>query len=233
MPRKDDGELKPREIPRLKRNVGAPARREKAESKKQAIPTILDTLTHIPEQLLDAEAKMMQQVQTQMQPDKGLEKELERARKLAEDRLEQIKYLQSDFENYRKRTEKERGEFAKCAGEGVVKDLLPFLDELEIAISAVQDQKMKESFEMLQKNFLKILQSRGLEKIESMGKKLDPYYHEVVMAQPSDKEEGTIIMEVQKGYKISGRVLRAAKVVVSAGSPSNEEKQLKEGERAE
>jgi len=199
------------------------------EDKKS--PSFLDSLTHIPEQLLDAEAKMMSQVQqSQSLQAKDLEKKLEDANKKADDYLDRLKYLQAEFDNFRKRTEREKLESGKYAGEGVMKDILPFLDEFEISISAIKDEKTKEGFLMLQKNLFKILQCRGLEKIEAMDKKFDPYLHEVVMMQPSDKAEGIILMEVQKGYKINGRVLRYSKVVVSAGSQPKAEKPVKEGE---
>jgi molecular chaperone GrpE len=100
-----------------------------------------------------------------------------------------------------------------------MKSLLTVLDEFEISILAIKDEKMKESFVLMQKNLLKILQSRGLEKIDALDKKFDPYFHEVVMMQPSDKLEGTVLFEVQKGYKLNGKVLRYSKVVVSAGTP--------------
>jgi molecular chaperone GrpE len=177
-------------------------------------PSILDTLTHIPEQLLDAESRMMSQVQ----PNKDLEKRLEEANKRADNYLDQLRYLQADFDNYRKRTDRERQEFVKFASEGLMKDILTFLDEFELSISAVKDEKMKESFTLLQKNLTKILQNRGLEKIDALGKSLDPYFHEVLVMQLSDKAEGTILMEVQKGYKLNGRVIRYSKVVVSAGN---------------
>lgn len=151
-------------------------------------------------------------------PKRDLEKELSEALKKSEEHLTRLKYLQAEFDNYRKFSEKEKKEFERFANEGLVKDLLTFIDELEEAISSIKDEDLKEGFIILQSNLLKNLQKHGLEKIEALGKKSDPYLHEVILAQESDKEEGIILQELQKGYRLNGKVLRHTKVVVSSGS---------------
>ena len=148
-------------------------------------------------------------------PKRDLEKELLEKKEKSEEYLTRLKYLQAEFDNYRKFSEKEKREFEKFANEGLVKDLLSYLDEFEEAINSLQEGKLKGGFIILQSNLLKTLQKHGLEKIEAAGKKLDPYLHEVILAQESDKEEGIILQELQKGYRLNGKVLRHSKVVVS------------------
>ena len=146
------------------------------------------------------------------------EKELEERTKLADAYLNQLKYLQADFENYKKSVEKEKRELVKLANEKLIKELLTIIDDFERAIDSVKDKEELRGVELIYKNILKILEGHGLKKIECLGKKFDPYYHEVVLKANSDKEDGTIIDELQKGYLLHSKVLRYAKVKVSDNS---------------
>jgi molecular chaperone GrpE len=161
-----------------------------------------------------------QELKTQEWQDKinELQKELEEKARLAEERLSQLRYLQADFENYRKNLDRERETIIELANENLIKDLLVVLDDFERALQSVENEKNKEGLTMLHKNFLKILEKHGLRKIEALGKKFDPYYHEAFLKENSDKEDGIILEELQKGYMLKSKVIRHSKVKVSEKS---------------
>ena len=128
--------------------------------------------------------------------------------------------LAADFDNFRKRQAQERESLLKYGGENILKKLLEVLDNFERGEKAnetVDDcEKLKESFTLVHKQLLDVLLKSGLEVIESEGKEFDPNFHEAVMQTPtSEYPEHTIISELQKGYKMGDRVLRAALVNVA------------------
>ncbi len=123
-----------------------------------------------------------------------------------EEVLSRIKYLQADFDNYRKQFEKEKLKIIELANENLIIDLLPLLDALEIA------SKENEGIKMLQKKFIGTLEKYGLQEIKVAGQKLNPEVHEVLIKENSDKKE---IEEIQKGYTLKGKVIRASKVKVN------------------
>lgn len=128
--------------------------------------------------------------------------------------------LAADFDNYRKRQEHEREELLKFGTENALKKLLEVLDNFERgkkALENVEDcAKVKESFDLVHKQVIDVLTKMGLEEIDTTDKEFDPNFHEAVMQTPtSDKPEHTIINELQKGYKIGDKVLRAALVNVA------------------
>ena len=127
-----------------------------------------------------------------------------------------LKYLQADFENYKKYIEKQNSSVISLANESLIKELLRILDSLD------QAAKNSKGVELIQKNFLEILNKKGLQKITL--KKLDPYFHEVLQKVESEKEEDTIIEEFQKGYTLNSKVIRPSKVKVSGGN-QNDKKQ--------
>ncbi|MBC7219786.1 MAG: nucleotide exchange factor GrpE [Hadesarchaea archaeon] len=147
-----------------------------------------------------------------------LQREMEEKARLAEERLNQLKYLQADFDNYRKSLDREKEQIIELANEGLIKDLLVVLDDFERALQSMKEGKDKEGLLMLYKNFFKILEQHGLRPIEALGKKFDPYYHEAVLREKSDQEEGTIIGELQRGYMLKSKVIRHSKVKVAEKS---------------
>lgn len=148
-----------------------------------------------------------------------LQKELEEKTKLAEERLNQLKYLQADFDNYRKNFEKEKEKIIDLANESLIKELLVIIDDFERALQLVENEKNKEGLIMIHKNFFKILENHGLKKINALGKKFDPYYHEVLLKEKSDKEDGAILEEIQPGYMLKSKVIRHSKVKVADNKP--------------
>lgn len=128
--------------------------------------------------------------------------------------------LAADFDNYRKRQEQERECLLKYGAEDTLKKLLPVLDTFERAQKSLKDiddpEKLKESFEAVQKQFMDALEKLGVEKIETAGKEFDPNFHEAVMQTPtSDHPDHSIIAELQSGYKLCDKVLRPALVNVA------------------
>lgn len=127
----------------------------------------------------------------------------------------------AELDNYKKRTEREKAEFFKRANQGLVKDLLPVLDNLERALASARetpqsDQTLMKGVEMVHADLLKTLGRYGLEPMESMGQTFDPELHEAMMQQEDpEQEENTVLAEAQKGYTFEGRLLRPAMVVVS------------------
>ena len=145
-------------------------------------------------------------------PDKVKEKDFE---KLIEEKEELIKRVQADFDNYRKFVEREKNNIAISASSGIIRDLLPVLDDMEAAISNEKNDAIRKGVEGLLRKTESVLRGHGLEPIESVGHKFDPHLHEALMKEKSDKEEGAILEEFQKGYMLNRRILRHSKVKIS------------------
>ena len=128
--------------------------------------------------------------------------------------------LAADFDNYRKRQEQEREALLKYGAENALKKMIEVLDNFERgekALEKVDDcQQVKDSFNLLHKQVMDTLTKLGLEPIETAGQEFDPNFHEAVMQTPtSEHPENTIINELQKGYKMGDKVLRASLVNVA------------------
>jgi len=159
-----------------------------------------------------------------------LRQELEEALKLAGERLTRLQYLQADFDNYRKSLEREKEQVVRFAGESLLRDLLPVLDDLDKALPSLSHEKNREGFRLLSRKLHKILGSHGLESIESLGKQFDPNLHEAISKEESSAGDGTILEEYQKGYRFRSRVLRPAKVKIAEQSGEcREEKEENHG----
>lgn len=126
-----------------------------------------------------------------------------------------IKYLQADFENYKKQIDKEKAEFQKNANEKLINDLLQILDDLERSIPEIKDNKTRTGISMVLSNMKKVLECNGLKQIEALGKKFDSCYHDAVIAEKSEQEEGTILQELERGYLLNSIVIRHSKVKIS------------------
>ncbi|MBI2252478.1 MAG: nucleotide exchange factor GrpE [Armatimonadetes bacterium] len=133
---------------------------------------------------------------------------------------EQIKRMQADFENYKKRQEKYLEEFRCYAKEGLICNLLPLIDNLERAISSAEDKKNwgshVEGLNLILRQIKEILNKEGLEEIKACGEIFDPYYHECIAKIDSlEHPDETILEEFQKGYKLKDKILRPALVKVA------------------
>jgi len=126
---------------------------------------------------------------------------------------------QADFDNYRKRIEKERFEDSKRATARVIEGLIPVLDGFEHALAAHREaeyENYRKGFELIYKQLLENITKLGVERIDPMGKSFDPHLHQAVdRAETSDRKDGTILQVFQPGYVFHGRVLRPAMVRVA------------------
>ena len=138
---------------------------------------------------------------------------------------------QADFDNIRKRFERDRLEFQKIAHEDIVVDLLDILDDLERSVDAAE--KKQENFEaflkgieMILAHLYDLLKKKGVVAIEAQGKKFDPNFHEaLIQTETAEHVDGDVIEELQKGYKLNDRVIRTAKVRVAKEIKKIEEKE--------
>ena len=127
--------------------------------------------------------------------------------------------LQADFENFRRRTSKEKEELSAVVTQGMLKDMLPLLDNFEraMAAEAKDGEAFQKGVEMIFTQFGEVLKKNGLEKIETAGQKFDPNFHQAVMrVQNEELEDDDIAQELQKGYMVKGRVIRPSMVQVVA-----------------
>ena len=128
--------------------------------------------------------------------------------------------LSAEFDNYRKRTLKEKMDLMSSAGEDVIKSLLPVMDDLERALAATEKASdvaaVREGVVLISNKLRDTLRGRGLAEIEAVGQELDTDFHEAVAKIPAQNEaqKGRIIDVVQKGYKLNDKVIRHSKVVV-------------------
>ena len=128
--------------------------------------------------------------------------------------------LAADFDNFRKRQEAEKESLLKYGAENTVKKLIEVIDNFDRGLKAIETvedcEKVKECYHLAYKNFKDVLSKIGLEVIKAEGEEFDPNLHEAVMQTPTDeKPENTIITELQKGYKLGDKVLRASLVNVA------------------
>jgi len=134
---------------------------------------------------------------------------------------DKIVRLQADFENTRKRLDREKQDYVKFANEGIIQELLNILDDLERTVELAQTEHQDLSVflkgvEMILAHLYELLKEHGVKPIDAEGKIFDPHYHEALMqAEDKNLPEHTIIEELQKGYMLNDRVIRTAKVKVS------------------
>lgn len=144
-----------------------------------------------------------------------LKKELEEQTRQAEERLNQLKYLQADFDNFRRWCTKEKDLIKEMANERLIDDLLVILDDFERALPSLEQEKNKEGLEMIYKKFAKILSAYGLQPIDCVGKKFDPHFHEALCTEKCPQEQNTVLEELGKGYRLKDKVIRPSKVKIA------------------
>lgn len=146
-----------------------------------------------------------------------LKAEIEEKDKQLQESSDRLKRLQADFDNFRRRTRQEKEEISAVVVQNLIKDLLPLVDNFERALAAAEDTPFKDGIQMIAKQLLESLEKNGLEKINAVGEKFDPNYHEAIMRVADDtKEDDVITEELQKGYSVRGRVIRPTMVKVVA-----------------
>ena len=157
-----------------------------------------------------------------------LEASLEDEAKKSEKYLNQLKYAKADMENLQKQTQKRIEDTISRANGRLLMQLLPILDELEMAIEASKDGEANivEGVDMVKGNLQKVMTSEGVTQIDTLGEPFDPRYHEAVLeVDTEDHPDGTVIEELRKGYMYNSRVLRASMVKVARNRSSDNEKE--------
>ncbi len=180
---------------------------EKTKEKKQAGPAPAAEATEKPE-MTSAEAEEAASAQ--------LQGDLERFRDLA-------LRSQADFDNFRKRAAREKEDAVKYANSSFLERLIPIIDNFELGLVAARTGNDASSIlagmDMVAKQLSDFLNDSGVKPVEAVGEKFDPHMHEAVAQEASaEVEEGHVIRQLRKGYKLKDRLLRAAIVVVSKGS---------------
>ncbi len=132
--------------------------------------------------------------------------------------------LQADFDNFRKRTARDRAEMCVRATEDLIRELLPVLDHFEIGMkTAVEhgvDEAVRQGFQLVYDQLTGALAKFGLEPVDAAGQPFDAHAHEAVTQMPSvEIPAGTVTQQVRRGYRLGGRLLRPAQVIVSSGPP--------------
>ncbi len=158
-----------------------------------------------------------------------LQESLAEQKKKTEDYYDQLLRLKAEFENYRRRVEKEKVELVKFGQEDIFLKLLPLVDNLERALKAAKEhdnhKTILEGLMLIDKEFKNFLKQEGVEPIKTHKEKLDPSLHHVVSQEErTDFEDEQIIEEIQKGYNFKGRVIRPALVKVAKKIKEKEEK---------
>ncbi|MBW2971964.1 nucleotide exchange factor GrpE [Candidatus Woesearchaeota archaeon] len=127
-----------------------------------------------------------------------------------------LKRVQADFENYKKRVERDSSKLCEYSKAELIKKLLTVLDSFEIALKSTRNhEEFVKGVELIYSQLYTLLKDEGLQHIEAQGKPLDPRLHEVMLFEKSDKEEDTILEELQKGYRLKDIVIRHSKVKVA------------------
>ncbi|HUF47161.1 MAG TPA: nucleotide exchange factor GrpE [Vicinamibacterales bacterium] len=154
--------------------------------------------------------------------DPGLPTALERERDDLRDRLLRTT---AEFDNYRKRTDRERRDLHEAAATDIIRDVLPIVDDLERALAAAAPEARAEAgpvaafrqgVDLIHRQMLEVLRRRGVEALDVVGQPFDPNWHEAVGHEPADgRPDGEIVTEVRRGYRLGERLLRAAMVRVA------------------
>ncbi len=145
---------------------------------------------------------------------------LEESGRLASEYLDHLQRLQAEFDNYKKRVDREKAELIEYASAELVSELIGIMENLERGVASAKGSddidSIVKGMEMVSTQLKDILGSRGLKPIEAVGKKFDPHYHEAMMMTPTDEYPyNTVIEEFQQGYMIKDKVIRYSKVRVS------------------
>jgi molecular chaperone GrpE len=150
-----------------------------------------------------------------------LEAKIEAARQEAQANYERLLRVSAEFDNYKKRSAREIQDFRKYANETLLKELLPMVDNLELAIkSASEESNGQESLvngiDLTLKEILRVLNKFGVQAVEALNQPFDPVFHQAVVSEESDTHpKNTVIQELQKGYTLHDRLLRPSMVVVA------------------
>lgn len=158
-----------------------------------------------------------------MAPEEGAEAE-KKEETSAEELSDRLLRLQADFDNFRKRTRREREDWYRAANEDIVSEMLPVLDHFEMGLETARqhnaDESVLKGFEMVYDQMLSGLAKFGLTAIETLGEAFDPHQQEAISHMPSaDFPADTVMAQTRRGYVLRDKLIRPAQVVVSSGAP--------------
>jgi molecular chaperone GrpE len=177
-------------------------------------PGVPETENDLAQEVVDDEPAVDDEPVLEVEGFAVLAEELEATRLERDQYLDALRRLKAEFENSRKRQERERGRIFAMASERLVQELLPVLDNLDRALEAGGD--IREGVQATREQLAVVLAEEGLLPVASDGQPFDPNVHDAVMGQPSEEhEDGTIIQTFQRGYLLNGKPIRPAKVVVA------------------
>lgn len=195
-------------------------KQHKAEQQQEAKQEKSETT----DQKASKDNKSSEKKQTKKSKKKDSKSELKEKVKELEDEVAELKdknlRLFAEFDNFRKRTARERNDMMASAGQDVIRELLPILDDIRRAENQLEDAKDVESvrkgYQLITKKLTDILHNKGLQEMEVVGQKFDPDLHEAIteIPAPSEEDKGKVLDEVEKGYYLNDRILRHARVVV-------------------
>jgi len=163
--------------------------------------------------------KVKKDTQKEVKKEDDIIKELQEKISLVDEYTNSLKRLQADFENYIKRTEKEKQELMQVANYKLIMKLLTIIDDFEASLNVIKregNKKVIEGIEMIFNNLYRVLDSEGLKPINVKGEKFDPYKHEVIGKVISNEhEEGLILEEIKKGYTYQNKIIRPSMVKIA------------------
>lgn len=166
------------------------------------------------EAMTEKDAAEAEAAQTSATPD--LAEELQAARAEVDEYKQRWQRAVADFENLRRRSQKDKEEALQYGNQRLILGLLPVLDNLERALLSAESGSLKEGVEMVARQFREALAKEGVQAIEAMGQPFDPNLHEAIMQEESGEyAEPTVIQEFQKGYRLGERVIRPSMVKVA------------------
>jgi molecular chaperone GrpE len=145
----------------------------------------------------------------------ALEKKVRELEKKCQEYLNDVQRIQAEFENFKKRLEREKQEFVSFANSKLIEEFLPVLDSIDSALKNKQGSEVQ-GLIAIKKQLMQVLEKHGLKEIKSVGEKFNPQVHECLMQECIKEKENEIVLEeFQKGYLLNGKVLRAAKVKIN------------------
>ena len=167
------------------------------------------------EEKTKSEAEEIEQNNKEEEQEKSVEELLEEKEQEIQQYKDKLQRIHADFENFKKRSIKEKQEFVKFANEGLILKVLEAYEDLERALEVKEDKNLREGVELIYKKLTKILEDEGVEPIETKNQKFDPYKPEALMTEDNDDyENNEIIQDLQKGYTLNSKVIRYSKVKV-------------------
>jgi molecular chaperone GrpE len=178
---------------------------------KKELKKLKNDLDHLKSQL----DKKDEEIQKKDEEIQEKDQEIQNKDEKIEDYYHQLQRMQADFENYKKRSEKDIKEYIKYANENLILKIIEVYEDLERALKADKSHDLKEGVEMIYKKLNDLLEGEGLREICAEGEKFDPFQHEALLVEDHDDyDSGIIIEELGKGYTLDSKVIKYSKVKV-------------------